>query len=266
MVWKVCFEPMYFVLVIWSANSLLIAELAHRRACVLRTIASIQTQFLALYTSKERQCTLGYDTSAPCDSFQLGEMVKFLVKKDLLSLVPFQAASPEDDEYIWPDAYTGDIETLIGLLRQCPSYQINQYHGHCGLRSKILPILDYVKACIEAGVGVKFGRTKGDWLQDAWSLKPTKNAESSRKPFYVGTGHGEEVEVTGEGNTLFDFARIPPKGTWGLNNGLGIEKAAKRLFVAEKWNWVKEHSQSETTLKGSFSTPLIRAGTGGWRP
>jgi hypothetical protein len=192
-------------------------------------------------------------------------MVKFLVKKDLLSLVPFQAASPEDDDYIWPEAYTGDIETLIGLLRQCPSYQINQYHGHCGLRSKILPILEYVKACIEAGVGVRFGRKKGDWLQDAWSLKPLANNESNRKPFYVGTGHGELVDVSGEEAKLFDFARIPPKGTWALGNGLGIERAAKGLFTAERWNWIKEQGQSESALKGNFSTPLIRAGTGGWR-
>jgi hypothetical protein len=191
-------------------------------------------------------------------------MIKFLVKKDLLSLIPFQAVSPDDEDYIWPDAYTGDIETLIGLLRQCPSYQINQYHGHCGLRSKILPILEYVKACIEAGVGVRFGRKKGDWLHDAWSLKPEPNAELDRKPFYVGTGHGD-VDVTSEGGVFFDFARIPPKGTWGLSNDLGIERAAKKMFTAERWNWVKEYSQSESSLKGSFSTPLIRAGTGAKR-
>ncbi|MCJ1304805.1 hypothetical protein MMC08_007618, partial [Hypocenomyce scalaris] len=49
-------------------------ELAYRRACVLDTINSLQNHFLALYTSKQRQCKLGYDSSPQCDSFQLGEM------------------------------------------------------------------------------------------------------------------------------------------------------------------------------------------------
>ena len=185
-------------------------------------------------------------------------MIKFLVKKDLLSLVPFQAASPEDEEYIWPDAYAGDIETLIGLLRQCPSYQINQYHGHCGLRTKILPILEYIKACIEAGVGVKFGRRKGDWVNEAWSHPPLPTTNSTYKPSWIGTGD----DTASDGKSYFDYARIPPKGTWGLNNDLGIEKAAKAMFTAGKWNWVREQSQSETALKGSFSSPSIRAGTG----
>jgi hypothetical protein len=56
-------------------------------------------------------------------------MVKFLTKKGLLSLVPFQSGSTEDLEYIWPEAYNGDVDYLIGLLRQCPSYQIDHNHN-----------------------------------------------------------------------------------------------------------------------------------------
>jgi hypothetical protein len=104
------------------------AECAYRRTCVLRTIASIQNQFLTRYSSsKDRQCKLGYDSSSSCDSFQLGEMIKFLTKKKLLSLVPFQ----EDPDYILPETYNGDLDYLITILRQCPSYQIDHNHAHC---------------------------------------------------------------------------------------------------------------------------------------
>lgn len=215
---------------------MILAELAHRRACVLRTIASVQTQCLALYTSKERQCKLGYDSSGACDSFQLGEMIRFLTKKDLLSLIPFQAISPDDVDYLWPDAYSGDIENLIGLLRQCPSYQINQYHSHCGLRTKLLPALEYIQSCIESGVGIKLGRSKSDWINDSWCRN---NSTATKKSFWVGAGDGDEKDVAGGKTDTFDFATVKSIATWGLND-LWAEKSAKAIFTAEKWNWIRE--------------------------
>ncbi|TVY76167.1 hypothetical protein LSUE1_G005558 [Lachnellula suecica] len=234
----------------WDLPDGLEAELAHRRACVLRTIASVQTQCLALYTSKDRQCKLGYDSSGACDSFQLGEMIKFLSKKELLCLIPFQAASPYDQDYIWPDAYPGDIETLIGLLRQCPSYQINQYHSHCGLRTKLLPALDYIKSCIETGVGVKFGRSKSDWVNDSWSKS---SATGEKKAFWVSGADGEEVDVAGKKTEIFDFKEVKGKAGWGVND-IGGEKAAKALFLAERWNWIREQDSEFRMLK---STPNL---------
>jgi hypothetical protein len=232
------------------SNTLILAELAHRRACVLRTIASVQTQCLGLYASKDRQCQLGYDSSPACDSFQLGEMIKFLTKKDLLSLIPFQAVSPEDRDYIWPDAYYGDIENLIGLLRQCPSYQINQYHSHCGLRTKLLPALDYIKSCIETGVGIKCGRSKSDWVNDAWS---STSSTASKKSFWVGGGDGKEVDVAGGKTNTFNFASAKSRATWGIND-LGADKSAKALFTAGRWNWMREQESENRMLK---STPRV---------
>ncbi|TVY58316.1 hypothetical protein LCER1_G000514 [Lachnellula cervina] len=235
----------------WDLPDGLESELAHRRACVLRTIASVQTQCLGLYASKDRQCQLGYDSSAACDSFQLGEMIKFLTKKDLLSLVPFQAVSPEDHDYIWPDAYSGDIENLIGLLRQCPSYQINQYHSYCGLRTKLLPALDYIKNCIETGVGIKFGRSKTDWVNDSWST--SSSTASKKKAFWVGGGNGDEVDVAGGKPNTFDFSSVKSRAAWGSND-LGADKSAKALFTAEKWSWIREQESENRMLK---STPRM---------
>jgi hypothetical protein len=46
------------------------------------------------------------------------------------------------------DPYDGDIGKALHLLRQCPSYQINAHHGHCGLRDRLLPSLDLLETCL----------------------------------------------------------------------------------------------------------------------
>ncbi|KAI7068001.1 hypothetical protein KC339_g15177 [Hortaea werneckii] len=58
----------------WDLPQRVEDELALRRDCVLETIQSLQSYFLRLYASRDRQCRLGYDSSPQCDSFQLGEM------------------------------------------------------------------------------------------------------------------------------------------------------------------------------------------------
>ncbi len=189
-----------------------------------------------IYSSKERQCKLGYDSSSSCDSFQLGEMVKFLTKKGLLSLVPFQAVSPEDPEYIWPEAYTGDIELLIGVLRQCPSYQIDHNHGHCGLRTRLLPALDYIKSCIDTGLGIKLNRSKAGPAYDSW-IPPAP--VSTKKSFWVIGKDGEDIDVGGDKPKQFDFG--PSRSTTMLGGSHGkVERSPKGLFTAERWNWVTE--------------------------
>ncbi len=228
-----------------------IVELAYRRSCVLRTIASIQTQFLTLYSSKERQCKLGYDSSSSCDSFQLGEMIKFLTRKDLLTLVPFQSVSPYDAEYIWPDAYTKDIDQLIIMLRQCPSYQIDKNHSHCGLRSKLLPALDYIKSCIDTGLGIKLTRSKTGSAFESW-IRAVEPAKNNHKRAWVGNGD-PTMNADGKGSKrTFDFASVRPKMAWGSTSG---DNFSKELFTAEEWNWVTEAEGSERLGK-SFGSML----------
>ncbi|USP80326.1 hypothetical protein yc1106_07600 [Curvularia clavata] len=92
-------------------------ELIQRREYILETINSLQSHFLKLYTSGERQCKLGYDTSVQCDSFQLGEMVRFFCKIDTVRL---QGKIYDNTE---PTYYLGDIDRLLSSLRQCSNYQ-----------------------------------------------------------------------------------------------------------------------------------------------
>ena len=97
-----------------------------RREYILDTLQSIQTHFIKLYTLGERQCKLGYGSSIQCDSFQLGEMMRFFHRVDTF---------PLRGSIFNPDGttqYQGDIERLIDALRQCPEYQIDANHKHCG--------------------------------------------------------------------------------------------------------------------------------------
>ncbi|KAI9753451.1 MAG: hypothetical protein M4579_005171 [Chaenotheca gracillima] len=124
------------------------AELLYRRERILDVLNSLQMHFIGLYTSRERQCKLGYDSSPQCDSFQLGEMIRFFTRVDTIKmqgkLTP-DAIAEEDAEL---DGHTGDIERLIVTMRQCPSYQIDRNHTHCGIRTKLIPALDYIQALV----------------------------------------------------------------------------------------------------------------------
>ncbi|KAI9838073.1 MAG: hypothetical protein M1819_006228 [Sarea resinae] len=123
----------------WDLPKGLEAELLYRRESLLDTVNSLQKHFLNLYTSKDRQCKLGYDSSPQCDSFQLGEMIRFFTRVGTLRLqgTIFDTQGPQ--------YYPGDIKTLLKTLRQCPSYQINPNHAHCGLRTRIEPVLNVLE-------------------------------------------------------------------------------------------------------------------------
>lgn len=123
-------------------------ELAHRRDCILETVQSLQAHFLGLYLSRERQCKLGYDSSPQCDSFQLGEMMRFFTRVGTLQ---FQGTIIETNEP--PAPFAGDIKNLLDTLRQVPEYQIDRFHTHCGIRTRLVPILQILEFCItQAGV------------------------------------------------------------------------------------------------------------------
>ncbi|KAI4655485.1 hypothetical protein J4E93_000197 [Alternaria ventricosa] len=122
-------------------------ELIQRREYILETINSVQAHFLKLYTSGERQCKLWYDTSLQCDSFQLGEMIRFFSKIDTVRL---QGKIYDNTE---PTYYLGDIDRLLSSLRQCSNYQVDSNHGHCGLRGRILPLLDLIQNQLSLDTG-----------------------------------------------------------------------------------------------------------------
>jgi hypothetical protein len=113
----------------WNLPRRMERELVVRREYVLALMQSIVGHFVSLYSSRERQCRLGYDSSAACDSFQLGEMIRFFSRIGLL-----QIKSTIFDVSEAPEPYEGDMFTLIDSMRQVPEYQL-PFHSHCGVRT-----------------------------------------------------------------------------------------------------------------------------------
>ncbi|KAH8812020.1 hypothetical protein F5884DRAFT_299568 [Xylogone sp. PMI_703] len=233
----------------WDLPDGLETELSYRRSRIIQTIASLQTHFLGLYTSRTRQCSLGYDSSAACDSYQLGEMIKFFTNKDILSLVPVSATNPEDPNYVWPDAYSGDIEGLIGIMRQCPGYQIDKNHSHCGLRTRILPALDYIQNCIDAGIGIQALKWKTDRPSQTWVRE--KVAKGNRKKaFVVGD------KAVGLDKQVFEFKGRSARGNDLRFNSMGSDKLARELFTADSWNW--SATGEEDPIRLPKTSPSLR--------
>ncbi|GAB7326970.1 hypothetical protein MBLNU13_g10920t1 [Cladosporium sp. NU13] len=140
----------------WDLPNRIEEELTLRRASILETLQSIQTHFLAQYSSRTRQCRLGYDSSPECDSFQFGEMVRFYLRTGTLRLentiagLPPSSADNSDTSAV---AYDGDIYLLLDRLKQIPEYQVDRNHSHCGIRTRLVPFVDLVSAAmLQAGI------------------------------------------------------------------------------------------------------------------
>ncbi|CCU81750.1 hypothetical protein BGHDH14_bgh04275 [Blumeria hordei DH14] len=223
------------------------SEISYRRICVLRTIASIQTQFLQLYSSRDIQCRLGYDSSPSCDSFQLGEMVKFLSRKNLIFLVSFLPELHEDSNLKWLEAYTGEIDFLIEELRQCPSYQLDRNHTHCGLRTRLLPALDYIKTCMDTGLGISLTHTRAahsrsrfmSWQSPSPTTQPTR-------PTWIDTNN-QNMSLPGEDSRCFRFALVKSQLALGVKNSDPVE-----LFTAQSWDWNTDCKISNERLGKAF--------------
>ncbi|KAF2138112.1 uncharacterized protein K452DRAFT_256978 [Aplosporella prunicola CBS 121167] len=201
----------------WDIPAGIEEEIMHRRQCVLETISSLQSYFLKLYTSGQRQCRLGYDSSAQCDVFQLGEMVRFFTKVGTLRLEStIFGADPPDD-------YEGDINRLLESLRQCPAYQIDNNHSHCGLRTKLIPLLDMVQSCISSSAeGSDIGICGDCWRNHrreyAWT-------ESKRPVLWTNS------------RFFISNSRMPPKGVHGRDGCLARHSGLRDMFTAAERDW-----------------------------
>lgn len=205
----------------WNLPDGLELELQHRRECVLNAIASVQRHFLQLYGSREHQCKLGYDSSAACDSFQLGQMLKFFLSKKLGFLVDF---SPRSLESV-PDACLLDIDDLLATLKQCPSYQIDKNHTNCGLRIRIDPILDYLRAMLSANtVAPSHSEWKKHRLDVSWVVSRDSRCARDEEPART-----------------FSFTRsLASDDRLRFQGAIYADKMAKSLFTADSWDWTPE--------------------------
>ncbi|KAI9780632.1 MAG: hypothetical protein M1816_002793 [Peltula sp. TS41687] len=140
-------------------------ELQFRRECILETIDSLQRHLISLYTSGQRQCSLGYDNSPQCDSFQLGEAIRFFKRIGTVRLQgliddPTNDPSPSQQR---------SIQELIQTMRQCPSYQIDRNHSHCGIRAKLIPRLQKIESALAHDIGLNRDHWRSSRAVHSWS-------------------------------------------------------------------------------------------------
>ncbi|CAJ2511678.1 Uu.00g073030.m01.CDS01 [Anthostomella pinea] len=217
----------------WYLQDGLEQELQYRRHGVLNTIASVQRHFMSLYASRTQQCKLGYDSSAACDSYQLGEMFKFLTKKNLMFLVDF---SPGSYDTITDTALL-QVDAVLSTLRQCPSYQIDKNHTNCGLRTKMLPVLDFIQGLLSANsVPISRGAWKGNRRATAWM-----------------PSDGEDAKTQDEGEPFRYTRSLAGDQRLRFENAMGADKFAKDVFTAPSWDWTAD-DQGQEGLRFS-STP-----------
>ncbi len=174
---------------------------------------------LSLYTSRNRQCALGYDSSWACDSFQIGEMIKFLANKGLLFLVDFSPAPPNSPT----DYSVVDVYDLLTTLRQCPSYQIDKHHTNCGLRTRLLPILEYIQTMLSSNIVAiaspawKTNRAATTWVSD--SSKDDREGDHNVFRFTRSSARDQRLRYEG---------------------AMAADSMAKQLFTAKEWNWTPD--------------------------
>ncbi|KAI9845923.1 MAG: hypothetical protein M1837_004459 [Sclerophora amabilis] len=177
----------------WHLPDDIEVELLYRRERLLEALSSLPIHFIDLYTSKQRQCKLGYDSSPQCDSFQLGEMIRFFTRIGVLKMKGIAYDAEE------MDSFTGDIEQLIATMRQCPSYQIDRNHAHCGIRTKLIPALDFIQAISISESGLCRKCWTDDRLKYRWSerelggdwifMRSLSSVGSARKERSCKAGH-----------------------------------------------------------------------------
>jgi hypothetical protein len=202
------------------SSLLAIEELQYRHECILNTIASVQRHFIGRYVSRTRQCQLGYDSSSACDSYQLGEILKFLTNKNLMFLVDF---SPGSLNCI-ADTSLLHVETILATLRQCPSYQIDKNHTNCGLRTRVLPIVDFIQALLSANsIPISHPGWQSNRQATAWH-------------------HPEVLEKRNEEAVApFRFTRaVANDQRLRFEHALGAEKFAREVFTAGSWDWTAD--------------------------
>ncbi|PHH87909.1 hypothetical protein CDD83_8251 [Cordyceps sp. RAO-2017] len=204
----------------WNLPEGLEHELQYRRECILNTVASVQRHFLRLYASRDRQCKLGYDSSAACDAFQLGQMLKFLIAKELLFLVDFGPASLD----IVPDTSLLDVDELLATLKQCPNYQVDKHHTNCGPQIRIKAIMDYIRSMLSANAVCI---SHHDW--------------SRRRAEATWVEPEDKTRLRDEDGRPFSFTRaIANDQRLQYEGALHADRMARSLFTATSWDWTPE--------------------------
>lgn len=147
-------------------------------------------------------------------------MIKFLVRKHLLYLVDFSPASVDSV----PDLAPVDINHILATLKQCQIYQVDKHHTNCGLRNRILPIVEYIQTMLSSNV-VAISRVAWKKTRSTVTWIPTEKdqiaRDESERPFRF------TRSVAGDQRLRFEGA-------------MAADRLARDLFTAQSWDWTPE--------------------------
>lgn len=168
--------------------------------------------------------------------------MKFLVAKHLLFLTNFSAASLEQIK----DFAAVDVHSILNALKQCPNYQIDRNHTNCGMRTRLMPILEYVTSMLSANiVPLNLSSWKKDQKRTSWAAVDDKNEAISpsppkkKKDFVVSNGNDDSPpEKKGR---VFLFTRLVASDQRLRHEGaMAADRMARELFTADDWDWTPE--------------------------
>ncbi|KAJ6031867.1 hypothetical protein N7540_002599 [Penicillium herquei] len=185
-------------------------ELYYRRQCVMNTITDLQAHFMRAYgvledpnprpspapnrmlgaafstsvQTTQFQCRGGMGNASQCDTFQLGQMIRFFTMRSKTVFLGSNIIDPDfnldplgndygiDSKQQGPDSES--ITSIISTLRQYPDYQVDSYHGSCGVRRRLLPVIPCIEKYIldpQALLGVDYriwsspvSRCDAEWI------------------------------------------------------------------------------------------------------
>lgn len=146
-------------------------------------------------------------------------MLKFFTSKELMGVVDF---GPSSLDRI-PDSSVVDIEEILTTLKQVPSYQIDKHHTNCGIRTRLDPIVDYIRSMLSSSV---LSISQVDW----------KNSRVEAR--WLSEDHNQRLD----GDNKFEFTRgLASDQRLRYEGNMYADKMARRLFTADRWDWTPEY-------------------------
>ena len=206
-------------------------ELQYRREHVLLGIASLQNHIVTTFSSRTRKCALGYDSSPQCDSFQLGEFIKFLSRIGTFNIQASFAPGPDSADVDFED----DIRTLVASLRTCPAYQVDSNHGHCGPKKSLMTGLLYIEHFLtESSAGICWQCWEDPRTEQRWT--------DAKPPLRF------DRKSAGKGAFRFEVGSCARASQHAM---------ARDFFLAKDKGW-------EDILESVAANPALRLSSQGW--
>jgi len=189
-----------------------------------------------LYSSRDRQCRLGYESSAQCDSFQLGEMIRFFSRIHMAQVEGNLCGRNATE------SYPGGIERVLDLLRQCPEYQIDANHKHCGLRKRLIPLLDQLEPYLRTSNATDIGI-----CSNCWQAERTRYAwNEAKRP------------VSWRPSTLnFNSGKV--RASLGGEACLELHLKVRDEFTATSRDWTADDAITAMGVRFGSTTPFLNS-------